>query len=247
MEDTLLHVWEAAGFGKAPFKVISLIELPPRDLLNHNVQAYNDRMSEAVHHAWSLGVKVGTCYYCGHGLINNYVIKSFDDKKFVVGSECVQKTHSEKLVSQQKQIASKARAEKKRVERETAWEAGRADREARAAERAETDRVRREVEAKQTKDIAEMNSWMTDILDSQNGPFCADISSRLKNDRIAVTDLSDRVVEILREIYTKASSGARRGSVRYNAHEKMFSILLENNQIMINQYLRKDGKDVLSV
>ena len=245
--DTLLHVWESAGLGKAPFKVISLIELPPRGLLDYNVQAYNDRMRESVSHASSLGVKVGTCYYCGHGLNYNYVIKSSDDRVFVVGSECVQKTNSEKLVSQQKQIASKAKAEKKRVEREVAWEAGRVDREARAAERAEADRISKEVEAQQTKDIAEMNTWMTDLLDSQNGSFCSDISSKLKNDRIAVMDLSDRVVEILREIYTKASSGARRGSVRYNAHEKMFSILLENNQIMINQYLRKDGKDVLSV
>jgi hypothetical protein len=237
--DTLLHVWESAGLGKAPFKVVSLIELPPRDLLNYNVQAYNDRMSEAVHHAWSLGVKVGTCYYCGHGLINNYVIKSFDDKKFVVGSECVQKTHSEKLVSQQKQIASKARAEKKRVEREVAWEAGRADREARAAERAKADRVRREVEAKQTKDIAGMNSWMTDILDSQNGPFCADISSRLKNDRIAVKYLPERVIEILQDIYAKASSGSRKGSDKYNKQFGLFNDIVYDSEKKIFQYLKE--------
>lgn len=95
------------------------------------------------------------------------------------------------------------------------------------------------MEAQQAKDIADMNAWMTDILDSQNGSFCSDISSRLKNDRIAVMDLSDRDVEILKEIYTKASSGARRGSVRYNAHEKMFDILLENNKAMINTYLKE--------
>lgn len=71
---TILHTFEAAGLGKAPFLCIGV----------------NDNM-------WSPAPGVpakpgGTCKYCYNGIRWEYLIKDAEGKTFVVGSDCVRKT-----------------------------------------------------------------------------------------------------------------------------------------------------------
>lgn len=68
------HVFELAGLGKAPFRLIGV---------------------EYKHYQACAGAPVqpgGNCAYCGTGIIECLVIKSADDRTFIVGSDCVRKT-----------------------------------------------------------------------------------------------------------------------------------------------------------
>lgn len=69
----VLHPFERAGLGKAPFSCVGVrenwFEMP------------------------GFGRKPGgSCNYCGTGILNEYVIKSADGGEFVVGCDCVEKT-----------------------------------------------------------------------------------------------------------------------------------------------------------
>lgn len=73
--ETTVHPFERAGLGKSPFRCVGCrenwFEMP------------------------GFGRKPGgTCDYCGTGILYEYVIKSSDDKNFVVGCDCVQRTNS---------------------------------------------------------------------------------------------------------------------------------------------------------
>jgi len=83
MSDTA-HKWELDGFGKAPFALKGIAELPDTSLAEANPQAYNNALA-----ILPKGYGIGTCYVCGHALKINYLIQDADGKKFVVGSECV--------------------------------------------------------------------------------------------------------------------------------------------------------------
>lgn len=93
----VVHKFEAAGLGLAPFKVSGF-----------EVMKY-----QACHGA---PVQPGSsCDYCGTGIMNVYFITSADGKRFKVGSDCVAKTGDaglRKVVdSQERKLArEKARA-----------------------------------------------------------------------------------------------------------------------------------------
>lgn len=75
-----MHCFEAAGLGKAPFRVnrfdtIKFQSCPGAPILPGS-----------------------TCDYCGTGIMYVCYIKSSDGKEFKVGCDCVNKTHDEGLI-----------------------------------------------------------------------------------------------------------------------------------------------------
>jgi hypothetical protein len=92
-----IHVFEAAGLGKAPFKVVGLAILPDPSLGEHNPDAYQNALR-----ALPKDVPVGVCRYCGTALKNNYIVQDATGRKFAVGSECVAKTGDAGMISKAK-------------------------------------------------------------------------------------------------------------------------------------------------
>ena len=226
------HPWEEAGLGLAPFRFIALAQLPPRSLQAQNPDAYNLAMNELPTYA-----PLGTCHYCGHALRNNFIIESSDGKKFVVGSDCVEKidlpgSSALKLKDDVKKALIAARKEKKdkeRLERRAAhekkmkpiWEAERKAREAAAADQQERLKV-------EMAENAEANAWLVDVLARTNpSPFVNDLHEKLFRGESKASDLSDRCVSILRDIYGKNKEKTRFGTKKYDAAVEEFDSKIE--------------------
>lgn len=79
-----LHLFERAGLGKAPFRVVGFAEL--------KFKAFADAPTQCG----------GSCDYCGTGIIDAFYIQGSDGRKFKVGSNCVEKTGDAGLIRQYK-------------------------------------------------------------------------------------------------------------------------------------------------
>ncbi len=96
MADVLVHPFEAAGLGLAPFRCIA---------------AYNSGLSG--------------CAYCGTGIKAHYLIRSRDGKQFIVGSDCVAKTLIDvdrTLALDVRKEKARLEAEKREAKREQKWQ-----------------------------------------------------------------------------------------------------------------------------
>src|ERR1700748_2403557 len=80
------HPFEVAGLGLAPFRCVGAYSLPSPSMAEQNPQAYQNALRDM-----PKGWGIGSCAYCGMGLVHNFLIRSKDGKGFVVGSECVAK------------------------------------------------------------------------------------------------------------------------------------------------------------
>lgn len=92
MENTI-HRFEAAGLGKAPFKVVGCREI--------------------IHTAGGVSKAGGTCDFCGTGIRYAFLIESSDGKIFKVGSDCVKRTGDSALERQTKYAKAEYEEEKK--------------------------------------------------------------------------------------------------------------------------------------
>lgn len=148
-----VHPFEARGLGKAPFKLIGLVELPSPSLAEHNPDAYNNALKMLPRN-----IPCGTCAHCGLGIKYNYLVESSDGHKHAVGSECVRKTSQKSLICE---VAKKER-ERASEKRE----------EAMAAAQAGTEKRKSAVRA----------TWafMVPILRRMNGGFCASVASSIE-------------------------------------------------------------------
>lgn len=118
---TTLHPFEAAKLGKAPFQCVGCRE----------------NRFEMPGFGWKPG---GCCNYCGTGILYEFVIRGADGSEFVVGSDCVAKTHAEVAGFREERLKlargkREARRVADRAKRQAEFEASRA---MRALERAET-------------------------------------------------------------------------------------------------------------
>lgn len=81
-----LHKFEKAGLGKAPFRIVGHEEKRgPIDMGNGLTIG-------------APGQPMGTCDFCGTGIVDCFRIASSDGKTFVVGSVCVHKTGDAGLI-----------------------------------------------------------------------------------------------------------------------------------------------------
>ncbi len=117
--EKLTHPFEAAGLGKAPFRVVG----------------FEVRKFQACHDA---PVQCGgSCMYCGTGIMNFFFIKGCapDDETFHVGCDCVRKTGDIKLRKDVNRTIREYRREKRdleRAERNKAWKAERTEKRTKA-------------------------------------------------------------------------------------------------------------------
>lgn len=89
MCETMVHCFEKAGLGKAPFRYIGIED--------QNI-SHGQRIIGSVG-----GVQIetkpgGTCAYCGTYIVNMFNVESADGNRFHVGCECIKKTGDEGLI-----------------------------------------------------------------------------------------------------------------------------------------------------
>jgi len=114
-DETKIHQFEQAGLGKAPFRYVGFRERRgPEKILDKDGKWHGLECGAP-------GQPMGTCAYCGQGIAICCEIVSSDGKRFVVGSDCVEKTGDAGLrkvktdVAKFKAAASKAREEERIV------------------------------------------------------------------------------------------------------------------------------------
>ncbi len=222
------HKWEELNL-VAPYRFVTLVELPAKTLCEANPAAYNNAMKNAHEIAKGCGVNgLGTCHVCGAGLSNNYICKDATGRGFVVGCECVKKLQQAELCtaiekaekirqSEKRKAAAAARREVKRAAREQVLQ------EQRDANGGLTDyeleeKKRADAAAAAEKETTAANAWLIDVLENVNGNFAADMARSLK--RHSVGYHSPRAVAIMRDIFGK--SHGRRNSKAYDAAIELF-------------------------
>lgn len=125
-----IHVFEKSGLGRAPFYCVGLVSLPSPSLAANNPTAYNNALRDLPR-----GLSLGSCAYCGTALMHNFIIKSSDDRRFVVGCDCVSRTGDAGLAKEVKRVRVEQALAKRtasrslaKAEREKQWAAERAER-----------------------------------------------------------------------------------------------------------------------
>lgn len=121
--NTAIHTFEKAGLGIAPFYCTGMFSIPSPSMAADNPTAYNNAMSMLPR-----GMGAGSCAYCGMSITHNFMVKDSTDRRFVVGSECVNRTGDAGMIKTVKAERSKIAKEKraarnaiKRDEREAMW------------------------------------------------------------------------------------------------------------------------------
>lgn len=84
MSGQMIHAFEQAGLGVAPFALIGVFEKRGPISLGHHGGC------EVL--VGAPGQPMGRCDFCGTAIAECYQIRSSDGKTFVVGCECVRKT-----------------------------------------------------------------------------------------------------------------------------------------------------------
>ncbi len=210
-----LHPFEASGLGQAPFRFVSL---------TRSVFVAAPGCPEQ---------PGSSCDYCGKGIMNVCNIADRNGRECKVGIDCVRKLNraDNRLVSD----ANRAEALREKAIRDERAAANRQERiranNERVAAAIKEQRERnggltdaevaaREQAAKVAKVSAE-NEWLLTVIRGMYGDFCLSMCERLQES--AVSDLPERCVDILREIYGK--SRGRRGSKAYEAAAVEFDAL----------------------
>lgn len=157
-----VHPFEKSGLGTAPFYCVGMCEIPSPSLAAHNPTAYMMAMADLPR-----DLSVGSCAYCGMGIKYNFIINGATGRRFVVGSECVNRTGDAGLVKSVKGERSRVAREKRDLrrsqaaaERRAAYEA---ERKARAATFAAShaDLIRR---ARAVTDLEAKGGFIADVL-----------------------------------------------------------------------------------
>ena len=106
---SVIHVFEKAGLGKAPFKFAGMVY--------QNIQ-YGQRVIGSVRGVEITTKPGGTCDYCGTYIVNMFNVESADGNKFHVGCECIRKAGDAglmKVVDESVAVAKKQAREAARV------------------------------------------------------------------------------------------------------------------------------------
>jgi hypothetical protein len=115
--ETALHAFEKAGLGKAPFRCSGMFSIPSASMAESNVSAYNNAMAMIPR-----GLGAGSCAYCGTSIMHNFIITSSDDRRFVVGCDCVARTGDAGLLklvrAERLKVVREKRAESRKVSRD---------------------------------------------------------------------------------------------------------------------------------
>jgi len=102
-QDVREHRFQTAGLGIAPFRYVGFSERRGPIKLADGSEI------------GSPGQPMGTCAYCGQGIAICCEIVSADGKRFIVGSDCVEKTGDKGIVVKVKSAVNKLRTEKRKA------------------------------------------------------------------------------------------------------------------------------------
>lgn len=103
---TIVHCFEEAGLGKAPFRFVGCKSYAG----NGETRIVDQRGGVTT------STTPGTsCAFCGTYIVEAYVIESADRKRFNVGCDCVYKTGDFGLVNLVKKAANKLHTEKRHI------------------------------------------------------------------------------------------------------------------------------------
>jgi hypothetical protein len=189
MSDQPIHVFEKAGLGRAPFRCVAVASLPSPSLAEANPEAYNNALRDLPR-----GIGLGSCHFCGTAIMHNFIIESADDRRFVVGCDCVGRTGDAGLIQQVKRVRVEDRLAKrnaarslKKAEREAIWAAER-------AERAKTFAAEHAALIERAKVFFEASAFIQDV--TEKG--------------LAGRFISDRALEALTRSVTEMEEQARR-------------------------------------
>ena len=214
------HPWQEAGY-EPHYRFVTIISLPPKSLAEKNTDAYNSLMREANLVAKSFGVSLGSCDVCGTGIMNHFVCRDANKRYFVVGCDCIEKQDDARLITSA-QKAEKARIKKAKQDRQIELMNERIaarflkDEQERQKNGGLTDwelseKNRKDAEYARRKSFAKANSFVRDLL-SSNEPFGSFIySMRSQMEYTLLKDMSPRCQQILLGIYAKSVSGKSRG------------------------------------
>lgn len=193
-----VHIWEFNGIGKAPFKCVGMASIPSTSLAEQNPHAYNKAMQDL-----PKGFGVGSCEVCGTPLVNNFLIKDAEGRKFAVGCDCVRKSSDAGLIEKVDAIR-REREREKRAEKRMAKM-----REQQAAYEAELDAQRTRNGGMTDDEVAEAARKaaleekialllpLADALRDDKGGFRDSVADDLERGRLPYGRGCDLVIEIL--------------------------------------------------
>lgn len=223
-----IHLFEAAGLGKAPFKLLYVVSLPSPAMAAQNPTAYNNALRDIPR-----DVPCGTCHFCGTAIMNNFIIQSKDGRKHAVGCDCIAKVGDAGLVSAVKaeeKKKRKAKADAKREEKRQQWLADNADRiTAERAQAAQRDTQIAQANAERLERLAPL----VKALQGAYGNFAADMLNTLAG-RAAIANMpgtayagrdlhtfTPRQLEVMQDIYARTCGN--RNSAGYKAAAEQFT------------------------
>ena len=220
-QEALIHKWEFAGFGKAPFRVVGIAETPSKSMAEHNPHAYNLALRDM-----PKGYGIGSCGICGAPLKLNYLIHTADGKKFAVGCECVLKADDGNLTTQMKEEKRRREREKREAKRMDAVRAredeererngGKTDWEIEEEQR----QLAKQRDEQIREEVADILAPIIRILEDGKGGFRDDIARDMRKGSMPFGRGWDLVIEIA------AKQSGRKGSKPYVEAEEGFRALM---------------------
>jgi hypothetical protein len=115
-QNQIVHVFEQANLGKAPFRFVELQTTADRAGINREREANGQMFT--TNYATS-------CDFCGTCIADAYQIESADGKRFKVGCECVKKTGDRGLINLTQRAKAAADTKKRHAREEIKLAAGR--------------------------------------------------------------------------------------------------------------------------
>lgn len=249
-QSTQIHVFENAGMGKAPFKLVGFYAMPSKSLAEHNPSAYQNALA-----AMPRGVGCGSCAYCGTALVNNFIIESSDGNKSAVGCDCVEKTGDRGLTDTIKLKKRELAREKRAAARQAKWQAEEEKREAELERQRQNNGGLTDAEIHQQKIAAleeQFEQTMESVTESLKPLLSAirpkkDTSEFVRNVGHFIhygefQHISDNMWRIITDIAAK-QTGGRANSKKYWAEYERYEALVESAKEQYNAAKKKFDND----
>lgn len=191
----VIHPFEAAGLGVAPFRYMGMVvRVGPIKSIWNGVE-----VETGAH-----GQPMGSCDYCGQGIKYCVVVADTTGKQFEVGCDCAERIGAKVIADQGlkavRLLQQQARREKAETARAARFEAGRPAREARAAEKAAQQAERDALRLAAAERNATMLAPVLEALAGTQGGFAEDVRKDLEGGR---TRFSDKMITIILDIAGK--------------------------------------------
>ena len=203
-----IHLFELAGLGIAPFRVIGIQTASDRRWVQKERE--NNGQTFTTNYCT-------TCDYCGTAIQNAFQVLSADQKQFKVGCDCLAKVGEKGLVDHAKLILK----EKKAKEEHERWVAAYKQREAdeRAANGGKTLReieIERaeQLHREQVAEVERINAWILEKVTENDWRGVRELS------RVPIQQMSGRFIAVVRNIWCKKFG--RANSKAYKAAEVEF-------------------------